>query len=180
MDWILYIVAVLFLFLSAGCLVLTLVGMPGVWMMIGLAVLVEVSDGWYLSEGTQETFGWWLLGICVLLALVGEGLDLAAGALGAKKAGSTRRGMVGALIGGLGGAILGIGIPIPVVGSLIGAVIGTFAGAMIGEMTGQDATAAGSIKPATGATVGKILGILSKLPIALAVWIGLCVAAFWA
>ena len=82
-------------------------------------------------------------------------------------------------MGGLAGAVLGLAIPLPIVGSLIGALIGTFLGAMAGELTLPDQDWRGTLRPATGATVGRVLGTLSKIPIAVAMWIALVVAAFW-
>ena len=60
------------------------------------------------------------------------------------------------------------------------AVIGTFAGAIMGELSGDESTTVrDTLKPATGATIGRILGTLSKLPIAMAIWAALTTAAFW-
>jgi uncharacterized protein YqgC (DUF456 family) len=175
------LVGLVFAVLGLVCVATIVVGLPGAWMLIGLAVVIELADGLYLrSEGAGQTFDWWLLITCVALAGVGELLEFAAGALGAKKAGSSRRGMIGALIGGVLGALAGVGIPIPIFGSLVGAVIGTFIGAIVGELGAPEPpTVRDSIKPATGATIGRILGTLSKLPIAVAIWCALTVAAFW-
>ena len=173
------LVGLVFTLVGLACVFSVAVGLPGSWILIALAVVIELSDGAYLAPGRGPTFGWWLLGGCAALALVGEGLELLAGALGAKKAGSSRRGAIGALVGGIAGAILGIAIPVPLFGSLIGAVIGTFVGAVAGELTIEGATTHGSLKPATGATIGRVLGTLAKIPIALAIWAALSVAAFW-
>ncbi|MCP3906049.1 MAG: DUF456 domain-containing protein [Planctomycetes bacterium] len=178
-----FIILVGLLFTVAGlvCVATVVVGLPGAWMLIALAVVIEVIDGlWLSADGGQQTFEWWLLITCLGLAAVGEGLEFAAGALGAKKAGSSRRGMIGALVGGVLGALAGVAIPIPIFGSLIGAVVGTFVGAILGEMGAPEPpTMRDSLKPATGATIGRILGTLSKLPIAVAIWCALSVAAFW-
>jgi uncharacterized protein YqgC (DUF456 family) len=177
-EWILFVVAALFFLLGGVCVLTVLLGLPGGWMIVGLAVLIEWADALYLPAGEQQTFSWWLLGAAVIILILGEILEFIAGALGARQAGSSRRGAWGALGGGVAGAILGVFIPIPIVGSLIGAVIGTFAGAIIAEMTTDGATVRGSLKPATGATIGRILGTLAKMPIAIAVWLGLTAAAF--
>jgi len=181
MEWLLYLVAALFVLLGAGCLVLIIFSLPGTWIMLGLAAIIEVCDRFYLPEGDRQTFEWWVLIACVALAAAGELLEFAASAAGAKRGGATRRGMIFALIGGiLGGIFLTFLLPIPVVGSLIGAIIGTFAGAVVGEMTHLEArTLSGSIKPAIGATIGRVLGTMSKIGIATAVWIALSVDAFW-
>ena len=82
------------------------------------------------------------------------------------------------MIGGIVGALLGILIPIPLVGSLIGAIAGTFVGAIVGELwAGNHVTK--TLKPAAGASIGRLLGTLSKVPIAVAIWAALGVSVFW-
>jgi hypothetical protein len=182
MQWLAYLVALLLVLLGAGCLVLVAIGLPGGWLLLALAACIEFFvDPFYLPRGAQPTFPPWTLWASLLLLLLGEVLEFGASALGAKQGGATRRGMLGSLVGGLAGAILLTPvIPIPVVGTLIGALVGTFLGAVAGETTGRrPSSLPGSIKPATAATVGRVLGSMSKLGIALAVWIVLGVAAFW-
>jgi len=180
-EWLTLIVALVFTLLGLGCLVLVVVGLPGTWILIGLAVGVELLDRHYLEGANPETFGWWAIGACVVLALVGEALEAGAGAAGTKAGGGSRRGMVGAMIGGLVGAIAFTPlIPIPVVGTLIGALVGTFAGAVIAERTSHaPPDAQSTLKAAGGATAGRLLGTLSKTMIAASVWVVLSVGAFW-
>jgi len=173
------IVGVLFAILGLACVTAVVLSLPGSWIIIALAVIINLTDGLYLAEGRGETFDWRLVAACILLAAIGELLEFLAGALGAKTAGSSRRGAIGALIGGVLGAILGAPVGL-IFGSLIGAVLGTFIGAILGEMTGREpSTVKESIKPATGATIGRILGTLSKLPIAFIIWLVLTIDAFW-
>jgi hypothetical protein len=181
MEWMLYLVASLFLLLGGLCVASIILSLPGAWIMLGLAALIEWVDQFYLPIERQQTFDWRLLGACAALLTVGELLELIAGAEGAKRGGAGRRGMIGALIGGIAGAIAFTPfIPIPIVGTLIGALIGTFAGAVVGETSGAQAKSMrGSVKPAIGATIGRIAGTISKLALAIAVWIVLSVAAFW-
>ena len=180
MEWIFYTVGVVFSLLGLGCVLLVALGLPGIWVMLGLSAILEFADQLYLPVGQTQTFSWKILIACIALALLGEVLEFLAGALGAKKAGSSKRGMVGAVIGGLIGAILGTSIPIPIFGTLVGAILGTFCGALLGEMSRKEArTASESLKPALGATIGRLLGTLIKIPVALTIWITLCVAVFW-
>jgi uncharacterized protein YqgC (DUF456 family) len=180
MEWTALLVAVLFTLLGLGCLLLVVIGLPGTWIMLGLAVTIEMLDHHYL-DGAPETFGWWAIGACAALALVGEALEAGAGAAGTHAGGGSRRGMVGAMIGGLVGAILFTPlIPIPVVGTLIGALIGTFVGAFVAERTAQEPPDAPStFKAAGGATVGRLVGTLGKTMIAASVWVVLSIGAFW-
>ena len=180
MEIAFYTVAVGFSLLGLGCVLLTALGLPGSWILLGISLGVEFADRWYLPAGHDPTFGWKILVFCALLAILGEILEFLAGALGARKAGSSKRGMFGAVMGGLIGALLGTSIPIPLFGTLVGAVLGTFCGAFWGEITHKEGkTARESLKPALGATLGRMLGTLCKIPIALTLWITLVVAVFW-
>src|SRR5882672_1546323 len=137
MPWIAYLIAAVFCLLGFVCVLSTILSIPGTWIMIGLALLIEVCDSAYLPPEHAQTFGWWVIIACVALALLSEIIELAAGAAGAKRGGGSKRGMIGALIGGIAGAIgFTPFIPIPLLGTLIGALLGTFLGAIIGEVTG--------------------------------------------
>ncbi len=180
MDWLLYLVAAIFCVLGFGCLVLVVIQLPGTWVMLALAGIIEYCDHFYLADDNPQTFAWWVLGVCVGLAIAGEVLETLASAAGAKRGGATRRGMIGSIIGGIAGAlVLTFFIPIPILGSLIGAVIGTFLGAVIGELTSAEREQSGTLKPAIGATIGRLLGTTSKLALAIAMWIVLSISAFW-
>jgi hypothetical protein len=182
MDWMLYVVAAVFALIGLGCVALVVFQLPGAWIMLALAVVIELFDQWYLSDEPAITFGWWWLGVCAALLGLGELIELVATVVGAKKGGASRRGMWGALIGGIVGAIglQGVLPFLPIFGALVGAIIGTFVGAVIGEISGeQPQTIKGSVKPAIGATIGRVVAAMSKVGIALVVWIVLCVAAFW-
>jgi hypothetical protein len=180
-EWTGLLVALLFTLLGLGCLVLVVIGLPGTWIMIGLAVAVELLDHHYLDAADPETYGWWAIGACAALALVGEVLEAGAGAAGTRAGGGSRRGMVGAMIGGIVGAIVFTPlIPIPIVGTLIGALVGTFAGAVFAERSHEEPPDTEStLKAAGGATVGRLLGTMGKAVIAVAVWVVLSVTAFW-
>lgn len=180
MDWLAYVIASIFALVGLGCLVLIVLALPGAWIMLALAVIIEMIDGLWLSDHEPVTFGWTILLICTAIAGVGELVELIASMAGAKYSGSSNRGMWGALIGGiLGAIILTPTIPIPVVGTLIGALIGTFGGAIIGELSLEDAKFRGTVKPAIGATIGRAFGTGAKLCAAIVIWLTLTVAAFW-
>jgi uncharacterized protein YqgC (DUF456 family) len=185
MEWLLYVVAAIFFLLGAACTVLVVIQLPGAWILLGIAGLIEWLDHLYLPEGDQQTFGWWVLGTCLMLLTIGEIIEFLAGVAGAKKGGSSRRGMWGAIIGGIAGAFVFMPLfsIIPVLGTLFGAffgaVLGTFLGAIIGEVTAEQATIKGSMKPALGATIGRVIGTTSKVGLAIAVWLMLSISAFW-
>ena len=151
---------------------LVIAQLPGTWLMIGFAVGIHLIDqAWFLPEGASSSTGWWAIGIGVALAVVGEIVEFAAGAFGAKVGGGSKRSSWGAIIGAFVGAIgLTPIIPVPIVGTLIGAIVGAFVGAMVGEMSGKRPRTAGqAVKPAIGASIGRALGTTGKLIIALLV-----------
>jgi uncharacterized protein YqgC (DUF456 family) len=177
MGWLALLVGVLVALLGVASVFLVLVGLPGTWLLLGLVLLIELIDGWWLVGEPAVTFAWWLLIACLGLAVVGEVLELVAGALGAKRGGASRRGMVFAAVGGIVGGIAGAPFGL-VLGAFAGAVIGTFAGAVVGELGNPNTALGDTLRPATAASIGRILGTLVKLPIAIAVAVALSVAAF--
>jgi uncharacterized protein YqgC (DUF456 family) len=172
MMWLHWTFTALFALLGAGCLLLVIMQLPGVWIMIGLGLLVQLADVAWI-HGEAATPGWWAIGIAVVLAIIGEILEAASGAAGAKVGGGGRRSMWGGFIGGMVGALLGtFTIPIPIIGTFIGAIIGAFAGAMLGEVTGASAqTVRASVAPAAGAAAGRAAGTIFKSAIAVVVWL---------
>ena len=181
-----YAVAGVYAFLSALCVLSIIVGLPGTWMMLALAVVVELVDPRWLPGPEATTFGWPLLAGCIALAVVGEGLEFVSGMLGTKAGGGTRRGMWGSIAGGLLGATAGTFV-IPVIGTLGGALLGTFLGALWGEMSAAQALdgsqaqgdrAKDALRPAVAATISRALGTVAKMGIGATVWVVLAVAAF--
>lgn len=181
MEWILWIVAALFFLLGAVCLVLVVFQLPGGWILLGLAFVIEICDRWYLPVDDRQTFGVWLLVTATALLALGEVIEFVAGVMGAQRAGSTRAGMWGALIGGIAGIFVFAPLVafIPIFGALVAAVVGTFVGALLGELTARGATVQGSMRPAIGATIGRVLGTTGKVAVTIAVWLSLSFAAFW-
>ena len=180
MAWIDLFLAIIFVVIGSGCTVVVLIGLPGTWVMIALAFGLCAIQRLWAPSGSEWMVPWWVFVISIVIAIIGEVLEFMAGALGAKKGGASKQGMLGALIGGFAGTIIGtFVIPIPIVGSLIGAILGCGIGAVIGELKATpDAQLKDTLKPAAGAVVGRILGALAKLPCAFVVWVLLSVALF--
>ena len=172
-------IGALFAWFGVLCVFLVVVGLPGTWILIGAAVVIDFLDWLWLPPGAPLTFHPWTLVAAVVLGLIGELFEFLLSAAGARKFGASNRGMLGSVIGGVAGALLGtVLIWIPIVGTLIGAVIGTALGAILGETWNGRTSLRDSAKPALGAVIGRVVGTLSKLPIALGVWVMLTVAAF--
>jgi uncharacterized protein YqgC (DUF456 family) len=173
------LIGLLLTILCAACVFLVILGLPGTWLMAGLAGLFAWWQ-WDPARGSADQF----LGVPVLvtllaLAVVGEIVEFAAGAAGAKRAGASGWGAIGALIGAIvGGLTATLAIPIPVVGSLIGACAGAAAGAWLCELAiGRSHEQA--VRSGVGAGIGRFKGTLAKLVVAAAMWAVITVAAFW-
>jgi uncharacterized protein YqgC (DUF456 family) len=176
MGWLAYLLAAVFALLGLASLVLVVLGLPGNWLLVALAVGLELLD---LHLGAAR-IGWPLLVGCTVLAAAGEGIEAVAGAAGARLGGGTRRAMWGAFFGGFVGAIVATPlVPIPVLGTLLGAMAGAFLGAFIGEATAPELRGRrDQLRAAAGAALGKLGGTLSKLAIGLVMWVLLVRAAF--
>jgi hypothetical protein len=154
----------------------TLLTLPGNWFIVAATAVFALI---YNAPG-EPGISWWTVGGLVGLALLGEVLEFAAGAMGAAKHGGTRRGMLLSLVGAAVGSIWGafLTLPIPLVGPLFGALgggaLGAFCGAFLGEKwagktTGQSAAVG------KGAFIGRLLGTGGKMAIGMVMVI---VAAF--
>lgn len=152
-----------------------LVGLPG-------TILIFVASLVYSACTGFEAIPWWMLLILLALTVTAEVADNALSAIGAKRYGTSTRGMFAAMAGGVLGALLGgssspllgvIGLTGGPVGSVILALVGPVGGAFVGGFAGawlyeliagrrqEDAVRAG-----WGAIVGRTLGTLLKCAIA--------------
>ena len=164
MEMFLHILAAILLVLALVVgWTLTLVSMPGNWLM----VLAAAGYAWLGSQTGILQMKWSTVIVLAVLAGVGEIAEFAAGMVGAHRAGGSRRAAVFSLIGSLIGAIGGatIGIPIPILGSAIAAIVGgalgAFGGAAFAEHT-RGELAGHSLKVGQAAFWGRILGTGAK------------------
>ncbi len=160
----------LLLALSFAGVLLGVLGLPGNFIPV-IAALIAVIAG----NGESFTWGWFTL--FLLIAASGEVVDQLTGFLGAKKYGSSRAGMVGAVIGGFAGAVLGTAV-LPVIGSIAGVFIGCFAFTVAFEYLFSRRTAAESGKAGIGAVLGKAVATAYKF-IAGFVLLILMIWRFW-
>lgn len=149
--------------------ILTLVGLPGTWWIIALALVAQ----WI----APETFSWWTLGLCVIAALAGEAIEFAAGAVGSRSAGGTRSSSMGALMGGIIGAIAGAAFP-PLIGAIIWGVVGAGIGAILGELAAGNRNVRSQLAVGGGAAAGKAVGTVVKSAICTGVYVLIVAAAF--
>lgn len=149
-----------------------LFNLPGTWLMILLATLVE----WWLPG--EALFGWTVLAVGAGLAMLGEILEFVLGAAGARQAGGSKRAAALAIAGGVVGAIVGTPFPIPIAGTLIGACLGAFAGSLIGDLwAGRPVTH--SVAAGRGAAVGRFWGTVAKMTVGGGIVVLLAVAPFF-
>lgn len=148
-------------------------GLPGNWLMVITAGLVS----WWFTDNTMFAMG--TLIVATGLVILGEILETLIMAKRASKAGSSKRGTIGAIIGAILGGILLTGlVPIPVLGTILGVCLGAFLGAVIMEITGGKQFGR-SFKVGRGAAVGRFYGTIYKLAIGLCVWFILSMGAFF-
>jgi uncharacterized protein YqgC (DUF456 family) len=150
-SWVALLVAVMLFLLGGACVLAVMVQLPGIWIFLALALVVELCDGLYLPPGERATFARsvWITGVS--LALLGELLEFVAGAVGLKKGGGSRRGLVGALVG----AVLGLFLTplfafIPFFGVLLAILLGTFVGALLGELSHAQSSVRTALRPRSG------------------------------
>jgi uncharacterized protein YqgC (DUF456 family) len=166
-EWVWYILT--FFVLVAG-LFINLLGLPGLWLMLAVAgVYAFMTDLLFL--------GWKSLAALFILAVGAEIVEFVAGAAGAKTAGGSKRGMVGAIVGGLIGGVLGTFIPVPIVGTLVGLVVGAFVGAAgVEYMVRKDVEH--SMRVGIGAAKGRFWGTVFKSAFGIAMLILAMITGF--
>jgi len=158
MDIALLIIGLLLCLLGIiGSFLPVLPGPPVSW--VGLLLL-------HLTVAVTEN--WWLLGITGAVALLVFALDYIIPAMGTKKFGGTRAGMVGTTIG----LIVGILAPIP-----FGIIIGPFVGAFLGELSNK-ADNKTALKAAFGSFLGFLTGTFMKFVVTM-IFLGIFIKTVW-
>ncbi len=163
------------LIVVSGCVAgvaLTVLMLPGIWVMIGIAVTVDLF--W-----RPELFSTWTLAIAVTLGVLAEVLELVASAAGARRAKGSRAAAVWSVVGGIVGGIVGTAVlPIPVVGTIVGAVVGAGLGAGLAERSVAVQGWSDSWRVGTGAAKGRLVSMIIKLSLAVLIGLLLTVALF--
>ena len=134
--------------------------MPGPPFILAGAVLWAIATDF-------ETLGWGRLAVLAVLAALSLGLEFVVAALGARRYGASRWGVVGAIVGALVGVFFGP----------VGLIVGCLAGAVVAELLrGSDLAA--SVRSGFGALVGLIAGLLADLVVSITM-IGLFLYWIW-
>ena len=135
------------LFIVIAC-VLIFVGILGSFLPVLPGVPVSWLGLLVLHFAPSIPFNYWFLGITFIVAALIYGLNLIIPAMGTKRFGGSRSGMIGATVG----LIAGIIAPIP-----FGIIIGPFIGAFIGEIINKS-----DRKSALRAAFGSFIGFLAS------------------
>ena len=106
----------------------------------------------------------------LIFALIGEGLEFAASALGVSRLGASRwsatLSVLGSILGAIVGLFAGTLIPIPIVGNLIGSLllggVGAFGGAVAGERWIVGRSWDDCFEVGNAAFWGRLLGTVGK------------------
>lgn len=154
-----------------------LIALPGNWIAVGILAMYA----WLGPQESRVAIGYVVVSLTFALALAGEIIEFLAGAMGAKKAGASRKSTAYAMIGSIGGAILGalIGLPVPLIGPVLAAVLfggaGAAGGAIYGEWTdGRPWKESWNIGHA--AFWGRTFGVLGKVTAGLAILVVMIIA----
>ncbi|MCB0434204.1 MAG: DUF456 domain-containing protein [Mangrovimonas sp.] len=160
MDIVLVILGFILMLVGIlGSFLPVLPGPPLSWL--GLLLL-------YLTKAIPND--WTFLGITLLIALIAVVLDYVIPAMGAKKFGGSKKGMIGTTVGLL------VAIFFPVMGFL-GIVIWPFIGAIVGELLNKSETNT-AVKAGFGSFLGFLAGTLLKFAIGI-IYLWLFIAKFW-
>lgn len=142
--------------LMAASILLVPLGLPGLWIMIGILTV---------AVALEEVAAWLLLAL-VAAAAAAELAEYVIVKRTTSRYGASRRAYWGAIAGGLVGTV--VGVPVAVVGALLGGLVGTFAGAaLVGFAETRRARAAG--RGAWGALLGRALAAGLKTAVGVAI-----------
>jgi len=163
------ILFVLLYALLTAVLLSTTIGLPGNWVLVGIALVIAL-----ITRFNGMTWGYLVL--CAALALAGEIAESLLGAVIVARRGGGRWGIIGSIVGGFAGVVLGAGV-VPPLGSVICGLIGAFAGAVGGELIKQR-----RVEPAMRigfwSLVGRMAAVATKLGVGLVIlWI--IIATTW-
>jgi len=159
MDIFLLIVG--FLFAILGIIGSFLPVLPGPFTSwVGLLILHLTS---------VVPLNWTFLGITLAVAIIIWIVDYFIPAMGTKKFGGTRYGVIGTMVG----LVIGLISPIP-----FGIIIGPFIGAYIGEMIHDSKDSKRALKAAFGSFLGFLTSAFMKF-IAAVIFTGFFISIFW-
>lgn len=179
LESLVYLSAVLLMLVAFVCWTLNVIGMPGNWLIVACAAIYS----YFMPDDRRIDVGVWMILGLFAIAGIGELIEFLAGALGASKAGASKRGTALALVGSIVGGIVGVfvSLPVPVVGQLVAplvfASLGALGGAVVGEQwKGRDLDESFNIGHA--AFWGRLIGTLGKILVGCVMLVLLMISLF--
>jgi uncharacterized protein len=148
------------LLFAAGLVGSVVPWMPGPPFVLAGAVV------WALATDF-ETLGWGRLGILAALTALSVVLEFVTTAVGARRYGASRWGMLGAIVGALVGVFFGP------VGLIVGCVVGA-----VGAELVRGSELAASVRSGVGALLGLLAGLVADLVVCVTM-IGLFLVWVW-
>jgi uncharacterized protein len=139
----------LMILIMFGALLTIPIGLPGLWIMIGVVAVGAV----------MKEIGFAVVLITVLIATVAEIIEFFVVKRLTKQYGGSQKAFWGAIAGGTIGVI--VGVPVPIVGSIIAGLIGSFVGAaLVTYSETKEMRAAHRV--GWGAVLGRALSAVTK------------------
>lgn len=132
-------------------ILLFLTGLAGTVVPFLPGILVIAAGAVWQGVMGDRHIPWWGWAVLTLMVAGGMVFDKISGGLGAHKFGSTKAGIIGALLGALIGPFLFT--------PLVGLIVAPFLGAVIGELVFARQTPGQAAKAGTGATLGMLTGL---------------------
>ena len=163
-------IEVFFFILTLVGILLMPAGIPGNFMGTALLLIHRL-----IYPGESVSF--WLIVVCLVLAVAGEIVESFMGILGAKKFGAGKAGMAASFAGGIVGGIAG-SMVLPLIGTLAGVFIGGFIFTFAAEALLAKKTTADSAKAGLGALLGRVVSVQTKYTAGLIILI-IMVKGFW-
>ena len=157
---------IFFLLILLVCLATIFFSLPGNIMILVASVIYGFITGFH--EVTVR-----ILILLALLTAAGEVVEYVMGIVGAKRYGSSNRGIVFSMIGGFAGAIICAPLFFGF-GAILGALGGAFAGAFLAELNTYGLEQwKKALKSGWGNFLGRVAGMITKLSIGIGmiVWI---------
>jgi uncharacterized protein len=163
--------AILFVTVLLAGAFLTLLGIPGTFVILLDALIYSAATGW-------QRLPWGFLLALAGIAVVAEVSDNIVSAVGVRKYGGSNKGMVWALLAGLAGAlVLGAALsPLGLVGGIVGPLVGGLLGGFVGGYAyerAQGRSAEEARKAGLGAVWGRVAGTMLKTILA-GVMVAMC------
>jgi hypothetical protein len=155
---VIFYTVLLVIFLVAALAVIPF-GLPGTFLIV-LSALVYA----WATEFAEVT--WATLALLLASALFAEGVEAAAGIMGAKRYGSGNMGVLASIAGGIVGALLGAPLFFGL-GAIPGALIGAFTAAVLAEVV-RGRSLHEALRAGWGTFLGRVAGTAVKGAVAVA------------